>query len=173
MLAKPDPPPARKTSPVPEPVVPVSAVGLDAVRAVFAGYGLTVAPVAEGEPIPGSYWGEPEAGLVGAVLHVRPDTPVHSALHEGCHFLLMDAERRVGLHRDAGGSDTEEHAVCYLQCVMADRVAGYSRDRCFADMDAWGYTFILGSAAAWFASDSEDAQAWLRPFAGSLGLALP
>lgn len=29
-------------------------------------------------------------------------------------------------------------------------------------MDAWGYHFILGSAAAWFAQDAEDAIRWLR-----------
>jgi hypothetical protein len=93
---------------------------------------------------------------------VRADTPVHSALHEGSHFLLMDRDRRDDLHRDAGGTDTEEHAVCYLQCLLADRLAGYSRAQCFADMDAWGYTFVLGSAAAWFERDAEDALAFLK-----------
>lgn len=29
-------------------------------------------------------------------------------------------------------------------------------------MDEWGYTFTLGSAAAWFEHDSEDAQRLLR-----------
>jgi len=28
-------------------------------------------------------------------------------------------------------------------------------------MDAWGYSFRLGSAGAWFARDAEDARAWL------------
>ncbi len=31
----------------------------------------------------------------------------------------------------------------------------------FADMDAWGYSFRLGGAAAWFGSDADDARAWL------------
>jgi hypothetical protein len=31
----------------------------------------------------------------------------------------------------------------------------------FRDMDDWGYTFRLGSAAAWFEQDAEDARAWL------------
>ena len=128
---------------------------------LFAAYGLTVATVEDGAPIPGSYWGEPEAGLIGETLYVRADTPVHSALHEGSHFLLMDSERRAGLQRDAGGSDVEEHAVCYLQCLLADRLPGYSRAQCFADMDAWGYTFVLGSAAAWYERDAQDAQAFL------------
>ncbi|HKY92324.1 MAG TPA: hypothetical protein VJM11_14845 [Nevskiaceae bacterium] len=129
---------------------------------LFAAYGLTVQAVDDGAPIPGTYWGEPEAGLVGRTLYVRSDTPVHSALHEGSHFLLMDRERRDGLQRDAGGTDVEEHAVCYLQCLLADRLPGYSRAQCFADMDAWGYTFVLGSAAAWFERDADDAQEFLR-----------
>ncbi len=107
--------------------------------------------------IPGSYWGEPEAGLVGKQLYLRPDTPVHSALHEACHWICMDDARRAGLHTDAGGTDTEENAVCYLQCLLAEQLRGYSRAQVFADMDAWGYNFILGSAAAWFAGDVDDA----------------
>lgn len=124
--------------------------------------GLELQAVPADAVIPGSYWGESEAGLIGNRLQLRPDTPVHSALHEACHWLLADGERRSSLHTDAGGSDTEENAVCYLQCVLAGQLAGYSRARCFADMDAWGYHFILGSAAAWFAQDSEDAVALLR-----------
>lgn len=124
--------------------------------------GLELQWVADGAPIPGSYWGEPEAGLIGNQLHLRTDTPVHSALHEACHWLLADAERRASLHTNAGGTDTEENAVCYLQCLLAERLAGYSRERCYADMDAWGYNFILGSAAAWFVGDSDDARTHLR-----------
>jgi hypothetical protein len=30
------------------------------------------------------------------------------------------------------------------------------------DMDAWGYSFRLGSTAAWFATDAADAAAWLE-----------
>ncbi|MEN8665609.1 MAG: hypothetical protein ABF356_11695, partial [Polycyclovorans sp.] len=37
--------------------------------------------VAADTAIPGSYWGDEEAGLIGDRLHVRPDTPVHSLLH--------------------------------------------------------------------------------------------
>jgi hypothetical protein len=29
------------------------------------------------------------------------------------------------------------------------------------DMDEWGYSFRLGSAAAWFEQDAKDARAWL------------
>jgi len=30
------------------------------------------------------------------------------------------------------------------------------------DMDDWGYSFRLGSAARWFAADAEDARRWLE-----------
>ena len=124
--------------------------------------GLAVEWLAPEANIPGSYWGENEAGLVGDVLYVRPDTPVHSALHEACHWLCMDASRRAGLHTDAGGDDIEECAVCYLQILLADCLPGVGRARLLQDMDAWGYSFRLGSAAAWFETDADDARAWLR-----------
>jgi hypothetical protein len=134
------------------------ARGLDELLARF---GLRVAHLPASSPIPGSYWGEPEAGLVGDRLFVRPDTPVHSALHEACHWVCMDGARRRSLDTDAGGSHTEESAVCYLQLVLAEALAGAGRDRLMADMDAWGYRFRLGSARAWFEKDAEDARAWL------------
>lgn len=117
--------------------------------------------VPPGTSIPGSYWGDPEAGLIGDRLYVRDDTPVHSLLHELGHWLCMDDARRAALHTDACGTDTEENAVCYLQVLLADQLPGYGRERLFADMDAWGYHFLLGSAAAWFANDSDDARDWL------------
>ncbi len=131
-------------------------------RALFGTRGLSIEWLAPQADIPGSYWGESEAGLVGDTLHVRPDTPLHSALHEACHWLCMDAGRRRGLHTDAGGDDIEECAVCYLQILLADRLPGVGRARLMQDMDAWGYSFRLGSAAAWFESDADDARAWLQ-----------
>ncbi|MDJ0828109.1 MAG: hypothetical protein QNJ16_21755, partial [Rhodobacter sp.] len=65
------------------------------------------------------------------------------------------------LDTDAGSDDLEECAVCYLQILLADALAGLGRARMLADMDRWGYSFRLGSAAAWFAQDAEDARAWL------------
>ena len=129
---------------------------------LLAPLGLAIECVADGSSIPGSYWGDSEAGVLGHVLYLRADTPVHSALHEASHFLCATAAGRNAPQTDAGGSDTEENAVCYLQCRLADRLDGYSRERCFADMDAWGYTFVLGSAERWFADDADDAVAWLR-----------
>ena len=146
----------------PEPaVLVVGDLPEGALAGLFAAFGLTVAEVAAGEEIPGSYWGAPEAGIVGETLHVRPDTPVHSALHEGCHLICAHAAGRSGLHTDAGGTDVEENGVCYLQIVLADHLPGVGRERLMADMDAWGYSFRLGSTRAWFEGDAEDARAWL------------
>jgi len=137
-------------------------LGLDGLRALLEPLGLRVATVADGEAIPGSYWGESEAGLIGNTLYLRSDTPVHSALHEACHWLCADEARRATLHTNAGGDDIEEHAVCYLECLLAARLPGYSQAQCFVDMDVWGYNFVLGSARAWFEQDAEDAIAWLE-----------
>ena len=124
-------------------------------------YGIDLRLVEPGAAIPGSYWGESEAGLQGSTLLARPDTPLHSILHEAAHFICMSPERRVGLDRDAGGDDAEEHAVCYLQVLLAERVRGFGRAAAWRDMDAWGYSFRLGSARAWFEQDAQDARAWL------------
>lgn len=124
-------------------------------------HGLAPQPLPEDAAIPGSFWGAPEAGIIRNRLYFRPDTPVHSVLHTACHFLCMDDERRARLDTDCQGTDLEESAVCYLQALIASRLAGYGRDRLWADMDAWGYSFRLGSARAWFEQDAADARAWL------------
>jgi len=143
-------------------VVTCAEVDRDALERLVGAYGLSVSWCEPGTAIPGTYWGEPEAGLIGSALHVRADTPLHSALHESAHFICMDAGRRARLHTDAGGSELEECAVCYLQILLGPCLPGISAERIQADMDAWGYTFRLGSAAAWFASDAEDARAFLE-----------
>jgi hypothetical protein len=124
-------------------------------------YGLELTLVAPEQVIPGSFWGEREAGLVGSKIYVRLDTPLHSVLHEGAHFICMTPERRAGLDRDAGGDDSEESAVCYLQILLAAALPNVGQERMCRDMDAWGYSFRLGSAATWFAEDAEDARLWL------------
>jgi hypothetical protein len=125
-------------------------------------FGLCIRQQPPGQPIPGSFWGDEEAGLVGNTLLLRSDTPLHSILHEACHYICMDEERRRGLDTNAGGDYDEENAVCYLQILLADEIPGFGRDRMMADMDAWGYSFRLGSARAWFEQDASDALAWLR-----------
>ena len=124
-------------------------------------YGLALRLVAPAEVIPGSYWGEREAGLIGATIFARLDTPLHSVLHESAHFICMTPERRAGLDTDAGGDDAEETAVCYLQVALAQMLPNVSRERMCRDMDEWGYSFRLGSTAAWLAQDAHDARDWL------------
>jgi hypothetical protein len=99
--------------------------------------------------------------VVGRQVFVRGDTPVHSLLHEACHIICMSAERRDSLYRDAGGNDLEESAVCYLQVILADSMAGVGRERLMQDMDRWGYSFRLGSTTSWFNEDADDARSWL------------
>ena len=134
----------------------------DALQHLLSPYGLRIECVATGEAIPGSFWGDAEAGLIDNTLLVRADTPVHSALHEACHYICMDQSRRDGLHTDAGGGYDEENGVCYLQILLADRLPGMDAQQMMADMDAWGYSFRLGSATQWFKFDAGDAATWLR-----------
>jgi hypothetical protein len=137
--------------------------GLDrmAIGLLLSRYGLTLRMVSGGEKIPGSYWGESEAGLRGSVLLARPDTPLHSVLHEAAHFICMTPERRAGLDTDAGGDDAEECGVCFLQLLLARELPQFGIERACADMDEWGYSFRLGSTRAWFEQDAEDARLWL------------
>ena len=133
-----------------------------ALDALLARFGLSIRRSPEQAPIPGSFWGDEEAGLLGDSLVLRSDTPLHSILHEACHYVCMDAARRSGLDTDAGGDYDEENAVCYLQILLAGLLPGCGRERMLADMDAWGYSFRLGSARAWFEQDAADARAWLQ-----------
>jgi hypothetical protein len=133
-----------------------------AVAGLLRRYGLDLSFIEPGQTIPASYWGAPEAGLRGTTVYARGDTPLHSILHETGHYICMDATRRRGLDTDAGGDDAEECAVCYLCVLLADDIDGYGRDALFADMDAWGYSFRLGAARAWFGGDAGDARAWLQ-----------
>jgi hypothetical protein len=142
-------------------VLQVSDVAAEIVDQLLRRYGLVAMRVPDAAPITASFWGEPEAGIVGREVFVRADTPVHSLLHEVCHIICMSAERRDSLYRDAGGDDLEESAVCYLQVVLADSMNGVGRARLMQDMDRWGYSFRLGSTASWFTKDADDARTWL------------
>lgn len=142
-------------------VLTLADIGFDAARALLARHALDLVQVDEGAAIPGSYWGECEAGVIAHTVYARADTPVHSLLHEACHLIVAPPERRASIHTDASDSQAEEDATCYLQIVLADALAMVGRARLMADMDAWGYTFRLGSTRAWFERDAEDAKAWL------------
>ena len=139
-------------------VLLLSDLGFAAPRALLARHGLDLIEVAPGAAIPGSYWGDSEAGVIGTRVYARPDTPVHSLLHEACHMLVLPPARRALVHTDATDSIEEEDATCYLQIVLADALPGVGRARMQADMDAWGYSFRLGSARAWFEQDASEAR---------------
>ena len=136
-------------------------INLDHMQSLLTQYGIEIKMVADNETIPGSFWQPPEAGLINNLLYIRNDTPVHSALHEACHYVCMDQQRRDKLDTDAGGDYEEEDGVCYLQILLADFILEMKQTRMLSDMDEWGYSFRLGSAQAWFKNDAEDAFAWL------------
>jgi hypothetical protein len=143
-------------------VLSVADIPRDDIDALFDCYHLNLTIEEDAAEISGSFWGDSEAGVIGTAVYVRQDTPIHSLLHEACHVICMTADRRSSLQRDAGGDDLEESAVCYLQIVLADQLTNVGRDRLMLDMDAWGYSFRLGSTREWFLNDAEDAVEFLK-----------
>jgi len=133
----------------------------DSLVELMSRFGLEIHAVETDKDIPGSHFGDSEAGLIDNRLYLRADTPIHSALHEACHYICMDKQRRQHLHTDAGGDYDEENAVCYLQILLSDWITGNNLGQLMKEMNEWGYTFRLGSAQAWFTEDAEDARQWL------------
>lgn len=125
-------------------------------------YHLELQILADDEPIPASFWGEPEAGLIGKTIFVKNVTPLHSMFHELSHLICMTEDRRLSVNKDAKSDDEEESAVCYLQILLADLLTGVSSNLLMKDMDDWGYSFRLGSTQAWFQHDSCDSKKWLQ-----------
>ena len=142
-------------------VLTCADINLDGLAEMLGRFGITLEVLPAGSPIAGSWFGEPEAGLLGRRLIVRPDTPVHSALHESCHLICIDEERRGRLHTNVDGDYDEENAVNYLEITLAGCLDDVGQGRILQDMDNWGYTFRLGSARAWFEQEADDARAWL------------
>ncbi|HEX7340238.1 MAG TPA: hypothetical protein VF271_09945, partial [Rhodanobacteraceae bacterium] len=105
------------TATEPLPVDPADSVlrlhdlGFAEPSALLARFGLSLQRVAAGEPIPGSFWGDEEAGIIGTRVFARDDTPVHSLLHEACHLIVLPPERRPDVHTDATDSVEEEDAT--------------------------------------------------------------
>jgi len=143
------------------PVLTCADIHFSQLQQLLEKYNLIIQRVEDHQKIPGSWFGEPEAGIIQNKLYVRNDTPVHSALHESCHYVCMDEPRRKKLHTNVGGDYDEENAVCYLSILLSDFIDGFGRERMLRDMDEWGYTFRLGSSQAWFENDAEDAFEWL------------
>jgi len=146
---------------MPESIITFQDAEARGLKSLLSHYNLIIKSVPTDKAIPGSFWGDSEAGLIDNTLYLRPDTPLHSALHEACHYICMDNVRREGLHTNAGGDYDEENAVCYLQILLADKLKDVGRSRMQQDMDAWGYSFRLGSTRKWFEEDAEDAKTWL------------
>lgn len=124
-------------------------------------YNLTLNLTQDNTDIPGSFWGDEEAGLISNQVYARSDTPVHSLLHESCHYICMDQPRRQALHTNAGGTADEENAVCYLQILLSKELSFMGATRMMTDMDCWGYSFRLGSCSAWYENDTSDEVEWL------------
>jgi hypothetical protein len=142
-------------------VLRVGDIGFDEPRDLLARHGLDLVEVADDEPIPGSFWGDTEAGIIGTTVYARADTPVHSLLHEACHLIVLPAEKRAVVHTDATDSIEEEDATCYLQIVLGGHLPSVGSARIMEDMDRWGYTYRLGSTRAWFEQDAPEARAFL------------
>jgi hypothetical protein len=144
------------------PVVRLRDIHIEQAQRVLGCFSVRLELVADGCTIPGSYWGECEAGLIAACVYVRKDTPVHSMLHEACHVIVLPEQQRTSIHTNASDSIAEEDASCYLQLRLAEYIDGFGYSRACQDMDTWGYSFRLGSTHAWFQNDAEDASVFLQ-----------
>ena len=58
-------------------VITCAELPAKALQQLLRAYDLEVIEVSETDTLPGSFWGDPEAGLIGNRLYVRPATPVH------------------------------------------------------------------------------------------------
>ncbi len=153
---------ATPNSKTPPSVLQVIDCSIANIKNLLKKYQLTLQLIEQNQSILGSFWGESEAGLIANRVYVREDTPIHSLLHETCHYICMDENRRQALDTNAEGGYDEENAVCYLQILLANDLPEMDSERMMQDMDSWGYTFRLGSTKAWFEDDAEDALAWLQ-----------
>ena len=145
-------------------VLNVADCQINPIEALLQKFNLDLCLTPKATDIPGSYWGESEAGLISNTVYVRKDTPIHSLLHETCHYICMDDQRRQALDTDAEGDYDEENGVCFLQILLADDIPEMGQKRMMQDMDSWGYTFRLGSAEDWYTKDADDAFAWLKEY---------
>ena len=91
--------------------------GCDVV-ALLARYGLRFERVADGAPIPGSFWGESEAGLISSTVFARDDTPLHSLLHEACHLIVIPPEMSWRGDRKASGLVFDENVKCCMPLLV-------------------------------------------------------
>jgi len=64
-------------------VLTLEQIDVEFVELMLRSYGLDLVRVDENAPIPGTYWGEPEAGLIGNAIYARGDTPGEGAASDG------------------------------------------------------------------------------------------
>jgi len=76
-------------------VYQISDFSISEIISLLEKYHLKIKVLSPEQAICGSYWGDSEAGLIENTLYVRKDTPIHSLLHEACHYICMDETRRV------------------------------------------------------------------------------
>ena len=86
----------------------ISDLSLNSIAALLGKFKLSVDLMPDDATINGSYWGEPEAGIVGNRVLVRRDTPVHSLLHETCHIVCMTPERRQRFKGDGNAEEIQD-----------------------------------------------------------------
>ena len=131
-------------------------IGFDDVAALLARYGLAARARRRRRADPRQLLGRTRSRPDRPRVHARDDTPVHSLLHEAAHLIVLPPERArraYRRHRFGRGRRRRLRAA-----VAARRRPARRRPRALmADMDAWGYTFRLGSARAYFERDAEDA----------------
>jgi len=70
--------------------------------------------------------GEREAGLIGAKIFARLDTPLHSVLHESAHFICMTPERRAGLDTDAAETTRKRPRCAICKWFWRTRCRGWA-----------------------------------------------
>ena len=110
-------------------------IKLTELASLIGNFSIQLHLIEDSKKIPGSWFGDPEAGIINNNLYVRSDTPVHSALHESCHYICMSPARRKNLHTNAGGDYDEENAVCYLSILLSEYINSFDQDRMLNDID--------------------------------------
>ena len=136
---------AQKPIQIPQ-VLRLGEFDFNQLSALLARFDLKLDICTDGESIPGSYWGDDEAGLRANHLYARSDTPVHSILHEACHYICVSAARRQNLDTNAGSDNAEETQFVTCRSCSPDNSSAWAASACLSTWIA-GAT-VFGSARA-------------------------
>ena len=99
--------------------------------ALLRPYGLAVRTVPSAGSIPGSYWGESEAGIRGTRLHIRADTPLHFSAFSPRHRMrnlprtpteTLELARRIALDQGARVEDVADPDDGRIRLIDADGI---------------------------------------------------